>query len=87
MSQMRELGVYKTPDGRAFIACVGILGHYLLYAIGKGAHVFPVYAIDAAGHVVSPTQPTPWTVADLFDTGATFCGMFATPRSNGEGAA
>jgi len=81
MRQLRERGIYKTPDGREFVACAGLLGHYLLYGLSKGIVGFPAYVIDVAGRIVSATQPTVWQSEELSDTGRTLREIFATPRT------
>lgn len=80
MRQLRELGIYKTPDGKAHVARAGLLGSYLLFGLGRCAEGFPTYVVDLAGRVVTPTQPTPWLSEELFDTGRTFHEVLATPR-------
>lgn len=80
MRQLRELSIYKTPDGRAHVARAGLLGSYLLFRLGRCAEGFPAYVVDLAGRVVTPTQPTPWLSEELFDTGRTFHEVLATPR-------
>ena len=85
MCQLRERGIYKAPDGKELVACAGILGHYLLYSLTKGANGIPVYVVDSAGHITSATQPTEWKANDLHDTGRTFLEMFLTPRRLREG--
>lgn len=80
MRQLRERGVYRTPNGKEYVACAGILGFYLLYSLSRGVSGIPAYVIDVTGRIVSATQPTPWNSEQLTDTGRTFLEMFATPR-------
>ena len=79
MRQLRELGIYRTPDGRAHVARAGLLGSYLLFGLSRCAEGFPTYVVDLAGRVVGATQPTPWRSDELLDTGRTFHEIFATP--------
>ncbi len=78
MRQLRERGIYKTPDGRQFVACAGILGNYLLYSLHGGTSVLPAFAVDMTGRVVAATQPTRWLADELMDTGRTLQAVFAT---------
>jgi hypothetical protein len=80
MRQLRERGIYRTPDGKEFVVCAGLLGHYLLYGLSKGVAGFPAYVVDVAGRIVTATQPTPWKSEELSDTGQTLSDIFATPR-------
>ena len=80
MRQLRELGIYKTPDGRAHVARAGFFGSYLLFGLNRCAEGFPTYVVDLAGRVVTATQPTPWRSDELLDTGRTFHEVLATPR-------
>lgn len=80
MRQLRESGIYRTPDGRAHVARAGLLGSYLLFGLGSYAGVFPAYVVDLAGRVVAATQLTPWRSDDLLDTGRTFHEILTTPR-------
>lgn len=80
MRQLRERGIYRTPNGKEFVACAGILGFYLLYSLSGGVSGIPAYVIDVTGRIVSATQPTPWYSEQLSDTGRTFLEIFATPR-------
>lgn len=80
MRQLRELGIYRTPDGRAHVARAGLLGSYLLFRLNGCAEGFPAYVVDLAGRVVAATQPTPWRSDELLDTGRTFYEILATPR-------
>lgn len=78
MRPLRERGIYKTPDGREFVARAGLLGNYHLYSLRGGACVFPALAVDVAGRVVSESQPTRWRAEELTDTGQTLHEVFAT---------
>lgn len=80
MRQLRELGIYRTPDGREHVARAGLLGSYLLFKVCGYAGGFPAYVVDLSGRVVAATQPTPWHSDELLDTGRTFHEVFATPR-------
>jgi hypothetical protein len=80
--QLRELGIYRTPDGRAHVARAGFLGSYLLFGLSGCVEGFPTYVVDLAGRVVAATQPTPWRSDELLDTGRTFHEIFATPRKS-----
>ena len=80
MRQLREPGIYRTPDGRGHVACAGLLGSYLLFGVSRCAEGFPTYVVDLSGRVATATQPTPWRSEELFDTGRTFHEVFATPR-------
>lgn len=80
MRQLRELGIYKTPDGRAHVARAGLFGSYLLFGLNRCVEGFPTYVVDLAGRVVAATQPTAWRSEELHDTGRTFHEVFATPR-------
>jgi hypothetical protein len=84
MRQLRELGIYRTPDGRAHVARAGLLGAYLLFRLNRCAEGFPAYVVDLAGRVVAATQPTPWSSEELFETGGTFHELLATPRKPAE---
>ena len=84
MRQLRELGIYKTPDGRAHVARAGLLGSYLLFGLNRCAEGFPTYVVDLAGRVVGATQPTPWLSDELLDTGRTLHEVLATPRKTAE---
>jgi hypothetical protein len=84
MRQLRELGIYKTPDGRAHVARAGLFGSYLLFGLNRCADGFPTYVVDLAGRVMTATQPTPWRSDELLDTGRTFHVAFATPRKSAE---
>ena len=84
MRQLRELGIYRTPDGRAHVARAGLLGSYLLFRLGRCAEGFPTYVVDLAGRVVAATQPTPWRSDELLDTGRTFHEILATPRKSAD---
>ncbi|MBC7929991.1 MAG: hypothetical protein H7Z38_05420 [Rubrivivax sp.] len=78
MRRLRERGIYKTPDGREFVARAGILGNYLLYSLRGGASLFPALAVDVTGRVVAASQPTRWLADELVDTGRTLREVFAT---------
>lgn len=80
MRQLRELGIYKTPDGRAHVARAGLLGSYLLFGLSRCSEGFPTYVVNLAGRVVAAMQPTPWRADELLDTGRTFYEVLATPR-------
>jgi len=80
MRQLRERGIYKTPDGREHVACAGIFGNYLLYRLLGAVEGFPAYVVDAGGRVVAATQPTPWKSEELLDTERTLREIHATPR-------
>ena len=84
MRQLRELGIYKTPDGREHVARAGLLGSYLLFVVSRCAEGFPAYVVDLSGRVVAATQPTPWRSEELLDTGRTFHEIFATPRKTAD---
>lgn len=86
MRQLRELGIYRTPDGRAHVARAGLLGSYLLFGLNRCAEGFPTYVVDLAGRVVAATQPTPWSSEELLDTGRTFHELLATPRKTADAA-
>lgn len=81
---MRELGIYRTPDGREHVARAGLLGSYLLFGVSRCADGFPTYVVDLSGRVVAATQPTPWHSEELLDTGRTFHEVFATPRKTAD---
>jgi hypothetical protein len=76
--RLRERGIYKTPDGREFVALAGLLGNYLLYSLRGGACVFPALAVDVTGRIISETQPSCWRAEELTDTGRTLLEIFAT---------
>lgn len=80
---MRELGIYRTPDGREHVARAGLLGSYLLFGVRKCTEGFP-YVVDLSGRVVAATQPTPWLPEELLDTGRTFQEIFVTPRKTAD---
>lgn len=80
MRLLRERGIYRTPDGKEFVVCAGLLGHYLLYDLSNGTVGFPAYVVDVAGRIVAATQPTRWKSEELSDTGQTLREIFATPR-------
>ena len=84
MRQLRELGIYRTPDGRAHVARAGLFGSYLLFRLNRCAEGFPTYVVDLAGRVVTATQPTPWGSDELLDTGRTFHEVLATPRKTAD---
>lgn len=86
MRQLRELGIYRTPDGRAHVARAGLLGSYLLFKLSGCAEGFPSYVVDLSGRVIAATQPTPWRSDELHDTGRTFHEILATPRNLAEDA-
>ena len=78
MRRLRERGIYKTPDGREFVARAGLLGSYQLYSLRGGACVFPALAVDLTGRIVSESQPTRWCAEELTDTGQTLAEVFST---------
>jgi hypothetical protein len=80
MRQLRERGIYKTPDGREYVACAGIFGNYLLYRLTGTVEGFPTYVVDVTGRVVAATQPTPWKSEELLDTERTLLEIYATQR-------
>lgn len=82
MRQLRERGIYKTPDGREHVACAGIYGNYLLYRLAAGVEGFPAYVIDLTGRVVAATQPTPWNAEELLDTRRTLPEVCATRQKH-----
>lgn len=84
MKQLRELGIYRTPDARAHVARAGLLGSYLLFRLNGCAEGFPSYVVDLAGRIVAATQPTPWRSDELLDTGRTFYEILATPSKPAE---
>ena len=86
MRQLREPGIYRTPDGREHVARAGLLGSYLLFGVSRCAEGFPTYVVDLSGRVVAATQPTPWKSDELLDTGRTFDEIFATPRKTADGS-
>lgn len=71
MRELRDLGIYRLPDGREFVACMSADSNgYLLFTPqaweddGNSE-----YSISAEGRMLSRGFPTRWTVADLRDTG------------------
>lgn len=80
MRQLRERGIYRTPDGKEHVACAGIFGNYLLFRLNGAVEGFPAYVVDVAGRVVAATQPTPWKSEELLDTRRTLLEIHATRR-------
>src|ERR1700753_3168044 len=78
---LRERGIYKTRDGREFVAHAGLLGNYHLYSLRGGACVFPALAVDVTGRIVWERQPSRWRGEQLPDTGRTLLQIFATQQS------
>jgi hypothetical protein len=70
--QLRELGVYKLPDGREYVVST-------LYS--DGCSIYPVrswesygnaeYWADRDGRLLRRGVPTRWSVRDMEDTGKT----------------
>jgi hypothetical protein len=73
MTELRELGIYRLPDGREFIVCSSSAGDgYLLFtqqAWESGG--YSQYQTRAEGKILSRGVPTKWDVEDLLDTGRT----------------
>lgn len=68
----RELGVYRLPDGREFVASSLHADGCALYAARAwSSYGNAEYWADRDGRILSRGVPTPWRVADLEDTGRT----------------
>ena len=68
----RELGVYRLPDGREFVASTLHADGCALYAVPAWwSYGGAEYWADRDGRILSRGVPTPWRVADLEDTGRT----------------
>ena len=78
MRQLRELGIYRTPDGGEHVAVAGLFGFYLLYGAAAFSTGFPAYVVEPSGRIVSAARPTAWRAEDLLDTGRTYREAFAT---------
>ena len=78
MRQLRQLGIYSTPDGGQHVAVAGLFGFYLLYGVATFSTGFPAYVVEPSGRIVSAARPTSWRAEDLLDTGRTYHKVFAT---------
>ncbi|HEY9282211.1 MAG TPA: hypothetical protein VIP46_02045 [Pyrinomonadaceae bacterium] len=78
MRQLRELGIYRSPDGGEHVAVAGLFGFYLLYGAAAFSTGFPAYVVEPSGRIVSAARPTAWRAEDLLDTGRTYGDVYST---------
>jgi hypothetical protein len=78
MRQLRELGIYKAPDGGEHVAAAGLFGFYLLYGVANFSTGFPACVVEPTGRIVSAARPTRWRAEDLLYTNRTYREVFAT---------
>ena len=86
MPELRDGGVYTTPDHVTVVVCSEVGGGYVLYVLEEtgtderaareaGTHrrKFELFKADAKGRLFRFGRPTDWRIADLelSDTGQT----------------
>ena len=86
MPELRDGGVYTTPDDVIVAVCSEVGGGYVIYVLeetevdehteseaGKGRRKFELFKADAKGRLFRFGRPTDWRIADLdlTDTGQT----------------
>lgn len=73
MKELRELGIYRLPDGREFVACSSSDqdGFLLFTPEAWDSGGYSEYRISTDGKLLSRGVPTRWTIDNLSDTGRT----------------
>jgi hypothetical protein len=61
--------IYALPDGHELIARLDSEGGYMLHDPLRGVAAAPIYLVAPSGELLSWSQRTTWTQADLRDTG------------------
>lgn len=87
MTQLRERGIYQTPNGQRLVASSfrrttadggrilsrigGNVSCYLFSAYHWAFHGWPDYEVAPEGELIPINQPERWRLDQLVDTGAT----------------
>ena len=73
MRALREGGIYRLPDTTRFVARGGTQGTYDLFTTQELMWQIrqATYRTTPTGGITYAGKPTPWTTADLIDTGRT----------------
>ncbi|HYE13457.1 MAG TPA: hypothetical protein VD968_03335 [Pyrinomonadaceae bacterium] len=70
--RLRELGIYRLPDGREFVVSTLFHDGCSLYTPHAWATFgLPEYWVDSEGRLLRTGDPTGWRAQDLTDTGKT----------------
>lgn len=70
--KLRELGIYRLPDGREFVVSTLFHDGCSLYTPHAWAtYGLAEYWVDSGGRLLRMGDPTRWRVHDLIDTGKT----------------
>jgi hypothetical protein len=68
--QLRNLRIYRMPDGREYIAdTLHREGAYLHPVKTWGNYAFAEFVVGRDGRIIRGSKPTPWSVEQLKDTG------------------
>jgi hypothetical protein len=73
MKELRELGIYRLPDKREFVACISSDedGFLLFTPEAWESGGYSQYRVRSDGKLLSRGVPTRWSVDHLADTGRT----------------
>ena len=70
--KLRNLGIYRLPDGRQFVVSALFTNRYSLYNLKSwGIIRWAEYQVDEEGRFLSKGTKTRWRIQDLADTGQT----------------
>ena len=70
--KLRNLGIYRLPDGRQFVVSALFTNRYSLYSLKSwGIIRWAEYQVDEEGRFLSKGIKTRWRIQDLADTGQT----------------
>ena len=72
MSQLRNRGVYRLPDGHGYVAVRGGSGRFYLFECSRGLRLPPVFEVAEARVRRWFNSGAEWGVEQLEDTGRTF---------------
>jgi hypothetical protein len=68
--QLRNLRIYKMPNGREYIAdLLNREGAHLHPVNAWGNYSFAEFVVKRDGRIIRDSKPTPWSVEQLKDTG------------------
>ena len=75
MTQLRDCGIYRLPDGYLYVAVQGGSGAFYLFDCATGTRARPIFEVTPEGRVARWFNTGPeWWVEDVSDTGETFDG-------------
>lgn len=73
MTQLRNYGVYRLPDGLGYVAVRGGSGNFYLFECGDELKLPPVFEVTSEGYVLRWFNSGPeWLAEHLEDTGRVF---------------